>query len=63
MQTTWANFAKNPYAGPGWPAWGSAVNDMGDIGVDGIYGEVAINSAAVDARCAIYNPLYASIGI
>ncbi|KFZ11966.1 hypothetical protein V502_07329 [Pseudogymnoascus sp. VKM F-4520 (FW-2644)] len=33
MQTTWANFAKNPSAGPGWPAIGSTSgNTLAELG-------------------------------
>jgi len=63
MQSAWADFAKNPSQGPGWPKWESTVKDLGDIGGDGTDGEFDIDPATVDGRCAIYAPVYALTGI
>ena len=63
MQTAWANFAKNPTQGPGWPRWESTVRDLADIGANGASGEMDIDPALVDGRCPIYAPVYALRGI
>jgi len=63
MQGAWADFAKDPSAGPGWPKWGSGGADLADLGGGGSVGEFDIDPASVDGRCAIYAPVYEVIGI
>ncbi|MAD87569.1 MAG: hypothetical protein CL912_31815 [Deltaproteobacteria bacterium] len=60
MQTAWANFAKNPQKGPGWPKLGSNFGlELGSLGRNGGSGEVTIPLISVDAVCAIYAPIIA----
>ncbi|KAL4956379.1 alpha/beta-hydrolase [Aspergillus filifer] len=60
MQPLWANFAKDPTAGPGWDAISPQVGDgagdvdlvLGDIGVNGNPGKEDVAIAGVDEYCA-----------
>lgn len=63
MQTAWANFAKDPAAGPGWPILGSAELDVGDLGGDGAFGEYDIGAEGIDRACPVYAALLAVEGI
>jgi hypothetical protein len=51
MQSTWANFAKNPQAGPGWDKVGSAkgAKDLGEFKTQ--EGLVKESSEFVDRWC------------
>ncbi|KAJ9605057.1 hypothetical protein H2200_010447 [Cladophialophora chaetospira] len=53
MMGAWANFAKNPMQGPGWPQ----VPSVGNLGANGVV-NATIQSSVVDARCALYDPIY-----
>ncbi|PVH69061.1 carboxylesterase [Cadophora sp. DSE1049] len=60
MQTAWANFAKDPQKGPGWPKLGSNFGlELASLGRNGGSGEVTIPLISVDAVCAIYAPIVA----
>lgn len=60
-QSAWANFAKNPTKGPGWPKLLSNSGvEMGDIGANGTTGERTIPLSKVDYVCAVYNLLIGS---
>ena len=65
MQTAWANFAKDPMTGPGWPSYGSkaGVNPAGvaDLGAFGSDGVTMIPEYDIDYRCPLYAELYAAI--
>lgn len=54
MNTAWANFAKDPSSGPGWPKLGSAEEDLGDLGGNGAFGEFDISPAGPDHACQVY---------
>ncbi|MCJ1474787.1 hypothetical protein MMC13_003447 [Lambiella insularis] len=64
MQTAWASFAKRPTRGPGWPKLGSRWDvDLGDLGPDGIFGEITIPQLTVDYICPLYAPIIAVEGL
>lgn len=64
MQHAWARFAKAPLQGPGWPALGAPLDiDLGDLGVDGISGEITIMQETVDYICPVYAPIIAVQGL
>lgn len=55
MQTAWANFAKNPSNGPGWPQLSTGlVADLGGPSNPG--GENSILAAVLDAQCVVSDP-------
>ncbi|KAJ0413140.1 Carboxylesterase [Aspergillus carlsbadensis] len=59
MQKAWADFAKDPAAGPGW----GAVTDVGVLGAWGEDGPVTVRTVGgevVDSRCALFEELYAA---
>jgi carboxylesterase type B len=68
MQGAWAKFAKNPAGGPGWakvgsahsgrPLNGSEPDDLGVLGGPSSAGVNVISRKGVDAKCAMYVPLY-----
>jgi carboxylesterase 2 len=61
MQTAWANFAKNPIGGPGWPRLGTNFGiELGDLIGNG---EQTIPLASVDYICALYAPIIAAQGL
>jgi carboxylesterase type B len=58
MQTTWANFAKNPSVGPGWPAVGTNSGlELGNIGGVDNTGENTVQLSSVDSVCTVWKPL------
>ncbi|KAJ6783124.1 hypothetical protein PWT90_07159 [Aphanocladium album] len=62
MQKIWADFAKNPKAGPGW-AQVPSVQVLGGgarpgESDDGRIASVTVQSSDIDARCGIYEPFY-----
>ena len=64
MQTAWADFAKHPYKGPGWPqldAKGYLV--LGDLGPNGTDGETTIKQATVDYNCQLWAAVIAAEGL
>ena len=65
MQTLWANFAKNPTAGPGWPALTAnlATNKLGELGGLNPTGETTILASSVDEPCALFDPVIAVEGL
>jgi carboxylesterase type B len=65
MQTTWANFAKNPAAGPGWDRLGSTFsNTLAEVGGSKApTGKSMISPSSVDYVCALYNPIISVIGL
>jgi hypothetical protein len=61
MQKAWANFAKNPTAGPGFPKVGSGSKDLGmftSIFFDANDHLVNISSSQIDQNCAIFESVY-----
>ena len=73
MQTSWANFAKHPYLGPGWEAWpdvavlGPVQGSQGDAVVSGglIY-DASVNASGkgrLDGHCELFLPIYEKLGI
>lgn len=64
MQTAWANFAKNPTQGPGWPKVGSNGGvELGAFGSNGTSGETTIPLSTVDSICSIYSGILAIEGV
>lgn len=64
MQATWANMAKKPSAGPGWPkiTWlGGA--ELGDLGLSNSSGVMVVNTANADYPCAAYFALEDLLGL
>lgn len=67
FQLIWTNFAKNPWAGPGWrpvAAGGSATSKTLDIGQIGQNDEpcvTMIDANVLDNRCGIYSPQYSTV--
>ncbi|TLD38026.1 hypothetical protein E2P81_ATG03701 [Venturia nashicola] len=59
MQNTWARFAKNPDAGPGWVRYGITAGgkDMGRFDSDG--GLRIVSSGGVDRNCHLFEEMYA----
>jgi len=66
MQASWANFAKAPRQGPGFPnvptvgVWGNGVGLIGD-GSGRL--NSTIQSAVLDRRCPLWRPLYVAQGL
>ena len=60
MQGAWANFAKNPYRGPGWNALGTFAGvDLGLLGNDGGSGVTVVDpSEEADKRCGVWWRLF-----
>lgn len=62
MQTAWADFAKDPIGGPGWPEVG--LNDsVAILGTAGGTGMSVVGAEGLDARCALYTEVYAALGV
>jgi len=58
MQTTWANFAKNPLEGPGWSAVGTSSGlELGNIGGVNKTGEKTVQLSSVDSVCTFWEPV------
>ncbi|KAJ6785455.1 hypothetical protein PWT90_01165 [Aphanocladium album] len=58
MQTTWANFAKDPSAGPGWPQIGSTRQTIAELGGNNnATGKHLISSTDIEQDCFLYDPL------
>lgn len=63
MQTTWANFAKYPALGPGWPRLGSeGGREIGDLGSNGRVITLA-DVQGVDHICEIYQSAGLIVGL
>ena len=68
IRGTWAQFAKDPKAGPGWNAIGTGAEyldgaddlDVALLGSEGNAGVKIIQQQEVDARCAIWAPILAA---
>ena len=66
MQTTWANFAKDPSKGngigevPNVEAWGNGVGLLGD-GSGTL--NTTVQAGVLDKRCALYRPGYEALGL
>lgn len=66
MQGAWAQFARDPTAGPGWNALGTGNRylngapdlDLGVLGGQGWAGVKVIEQSDVDQRCRLYEPIY-----
>lgn len=58
IQTAWANFAKDPMAGPGWKALDATSDEIACLGCDGGSGVQIMAASVVDSRCEQYAPLY-----
>lgn len=58
MQTAWANFAKDPTAGPGWTAVGKPYSSVGALGTNGSSGVTVFDPRSnVDVRCGVFNEI------
>jgi cholinesterase len=65
MQGAWAGFAKDPISGPGWNRVSVGRNNrylgvLGNAGDKKGTGVTVIDPTGLDARCALYTPLYAA---
>lgn len=59
MRGAWADFAKNPKAGPGWNRLGTYNGTaLGVLGWMGSGGVTVANSSLADSRCAVFEPVY-----
>lgn len=65
MQTQWANFAKNPSAGPAWPKIGTNLGvELGVLGNTGApTGEVTKPLLYADLLCPVLNPVSDAAGL
>ena len=64
MQGIWANFAKDPYAGPAPPAvWPPVASSPSDLYVFGANGSVAVPSGMVDGPCAVIDETLVGAGL
>ena len=64
MQSVWANFAKNPAQGPGWPKVGANGGvELGVLGANGSSGLNVIPLSTVDSVCATYGVVLAVEGV
>lgn len=58
MQKVWANFAKNPAGGVGWPKVGSALTmELGLLGSQGSSGVRVISNLVADYPCPVLAPI------
>lgn len=64
MQGVWAGFAKDPTAGPGWPALGTNLgNELGILGGKDVpAGEETVTLLTADYPCVVLDPLLIAIG-
>lgn len=53
MQRIWGNYAKNPYAGPSWPAYPA----VAVLGTGGRF-ETIMTAGDLDTRCAVLDPYF-----
>ncbi|KNG49934.1 liver carboxylesterase 1 precursor [Stemphylium lycopersici] len=63
MQKTWANFAKKPRSGVGWPKVGSFGPDLGVLGRNGDSGVLVRSKLEFDYACPIYAPIEDLLGL
>ncbi|GAM86514.1 hypothetical protein ANO11243_045280 [Dothideomycetidae sp. 11243] len=62
MQTAWANFAKNPSGGPGWPEYGTGGVTANLGAPSNPSGMTLIPGSSLDTSCAIFGPLVTASG-
>lgn len=58
IQTAWANFAKDPMAGPGWRALDGTGDQLACLGCGGSSGIQIMSTSVIDSRCSQYAPLF-----
>jgi carboxylesterase type B len=59
MQKAWADFTKNPEAGPGWVALnGTAEDEIACLGCNGNSGATFVLEGTLDQRCPLFKSLY-----
>ncbi|KAH7085047.1 liver carboxylesterase 1 precursor [Paraphoma chrysanthemicola] len=63
MQKTWANLAKNPGGGVGWPKVLSLGNELGVLGYQGSSGVTVRSKLESDYPCLIYAPIEDLLGL
>jgi cholinesterase len=67
LQTAYADFAKNPTAGPGWPqvptigVFGNGVRP--GVDEEGLQALTTIPSEVLDVRCPLYYPVYDTLSL
>ena len=61
MQSSWANFAKNPSGGPGWSEFGGT-GLIAELGGRKPGGLTLVPSSVIDAPCAVYAATTAEMG-
>lgn len=63
MRAAWANFAKNPTAGPGWKAVSKEGGaELAILGNNGGTGATLIDPKTIDERCTILAPALPLVG-
>lgn len=55
LQASWANFAKNPTAGPGWKALS---DELACLGCGGSFAAESLPASVVESRCDLNAPLF-----
>lgn len=63
MQKTWADFAKNPDAGPGWPKVSSPENELGVLGKNRSSGVTVMSNLEADYPCGLYSDIEGMLGL
>ena len=64
MQTSWANFAKDPETGPGWSRVDPVtLDDVEALGSGGSGGGMIISEATIDPRCFLYLDIYKAVTV
>lgn len=63
MQSAWANFAKDPASGPGWPRIDPATGTgLQQLGADGSDSGKTVPQGVADYPCPAYDPILAVSG-
>ena len=57
MRGAWAQFARDPAAGPGWEKLGDG-SDYGVIGTEPTVGVTVVDREEVDTKCELFAPIY-----
>lgn len=59
IQQAWADFAKNPSAGPGWEQYVPGTKSLADLGGEGDRTSITlVDPAVVDSRCSVFWEAY-----
>lgn len=59
IQAAWADFAKNPSSGPGWPTYSPSEPSLANLGGEGARDSITmIDPDVVDWRCGVFWDAY-----